>query len=255
MRKWWTIFLYVPLFAGCDTERIFKGPDHYDDGFEAYASAEELIDGRDLRWSFDQVTLEGNAYFLDTAVVHSGKNSIRFEGQATSEGGRLSKCSVVKQKMAFREGERVYLSAWFYLAGQESFDWLFIADLEEQTAIGAGPGMRLALVEDQVRVEHKFNEPDIVQDSSTAVLFPREQWVQLEWEVLLSQKEKGSVRVWQDGALILTAEGRRTLPEDVLYFQQGTKGMYSSVEFGITANPTDVVIVLYVDDVSVRVLP
>lgn len=248
------LLLCLPLVAGCDKEKLFKGPDHYDDGFEAYASAEELIDGNDLRWSFDQLTLDGNNYFIDTAVVHGGKQSIRFEGKA-SENDALSKCSIAKQKMAFWEGQTVYLSAWYYLTGQEDFNWLFLMDIEEQAAIGAGPGMRLVLVEDQIRVEHKFNERDIVQDSTTAVLFPREQWVQLEWEILLSQKDDGTVRVWQDGSLILSAENRRTLPKDQLYFQQGTKAMYSSVEFGLTANATPVDQVLYLDDVSVRVLP
>jgi len=120
-------------------------------------------------------------------------------------------------------------------------------DLEEQTAIGAGPGMRLALVDNKLKVEYKFNEKDISQQTGQEIDFPRNQWIQVVWEVKLSKKNKGSVLLWQNGQLVIDSKNNRTLPKDILYFLQGTKGMYSSFEIGITANSKDNDLTIWVD--------
>ena len=152
--------------------------------------------------------------------------------------------------MAFWDGETVRMHVWYFIKDAKTLEWLFMLDLEEQTAIGAGPGMRLALVDNKLRIEYKFNEKDIMQPKGKEIDFPRNQWVELIWEVKLSQKNKGTVRLWQNGQLIIDSKDNRTLPEDILYFQQGTKGMYSSCEIGITANSRDNDLVLWVDDIK-----
>jgi hypothetical protein len=121
--------------------------------------------------------------------------------------------------------------------------------MEEQTAVGAGPGMRLALVDNKLRVEYKFNEKDLIQQVGQEIDFPRNEWVELTWEVKLSRKDKGSVKLWQNGQLLINRDHIRTLPKDLLYFQQGTKGMYSSCEIGITANSKDSDLTLWVDHI------
>ena len=90
--------------------------------------------------------------------------------------------------MAFWKGETVRLSAWYYIEGTQNLNWLFLMDLEEQTPIGAGPGMRLALVDNQLRIEHKFNEKDIKQQNP--ISFPRNEWVEIVWEIKLERKKK-----------------------------------------------------------------
>ena len=167
-----------------------------------------------------------------------------------SDGKNVSKCSIAKQNMAFWDGETVKVSAWYFIEGTNKLDWLFLLDMEEQTSIGAGPGMRLALVNNQLRVEYKFYEKDIVQPGGQEIDFPRNQWVELIWEVKLSQKDKGSVKLWQDGQLIIDSENNTTLPKDILYSLQGTKGMYSSIEIGITANSLDNDLTIWADDIK-----
>ncbi|MFM7769012.1 MAG: hypothetical protein ACKO8Q_00460 [Bacteroidota bacterium] len=68
-------------------------------------------------------------------------------------------------------------------------------------------------------------------------------------EIQLSRKNKGVVRLWQNGQLIIEKHEVRTLPKDFLYFQQGTKGMYSSCEIGITANSKDNDASVWVDEI------
>ena len=141
------------------------------------------------------------------------------------------------------------LSGWYFIEGTNALDWLFLFDLEEQTAIGAGPGMRLALVNKQLLVEYKFYESSILQPIGQEIDFPRNEWVEIVWEVKLSQKNEGTVKLWQNGILIIDTKNNRTLPKDLLYSQQGTKGMYSSVEIGITANSKDNDLTIWVDDI------
>lgn len=231
----------------CDKRTFFEGPDSYEDGFEAYTSLEDALIEDDVFWSFTQRTRAENHVQIDSSFAHSGKKSLKFTA-ALTENGDASKASIAKQKMAFWEGETVRISAWYFIEGNKPLPWLFLMDLEEQATIGAGPGMRIALVDDQLRIEYKFNERDILQDPLTSIPFPRNQWVKIEWEITLSQQDEGTVKLWQDDKLLIEVDNQRTLPKDLLYFQQGTKGMYSSIEIGITANSFENDAIIWVDD-------
>ncbi len=237
------------LLNGCSKKKFFDGPDFFQDGFETYSSLNELISYDDINWSYTQLTKEANHIIVDTTRFHSGSQSLKFVA-SKGDDKVVSKCSIAKQNMAYWDGETVSLSAWYFVEGTMPLDWLFLLDLEEQTAIGAGPGMRLALVNNQLRVEYKFYEKDILQTLGQEVDFPRNQWVELKWEVKLSQKKEGAVKLWQNGQLIIDSKNNTTLPKDILYSLQGTKGMYSSVEIGITANSKNNDLTMWMDDIK-----
>lgn len=248
------IILLVSLtFLGCNKKKFFDGPNSYSDDFESYSIIEDIIDGENVRWSFFQKTYDENSITIDTLIFHSGGKSVRSFAKAPSEANTTSKASINKQFMAFWDKETVQADFWIYIEENDPLDWLFIFDIEEQTAIGAGPGMRMAIVEDKILIEHKFLNPNIYQDGS-GVVFPRNQWVNIRFQAKLSQKKKGWVKVWQDGVLLIDQDNWQTLPNDILYFQQGTKGMYSQIEFGATANSDDNDVVVYVDDIDVQVI-
>lgn len=242
--------LFVFILSGCNKEKYFGGPNFMQEDFETYTSADSLFPANESRWSFSQNTVSGNYIALDTTIVHSGSQSLKFFAYAS--GDAVSKCSIVKQHMAFYEGDVVRMSAWYYIDGNANADWLFLFDLEEQAAIGAGPGMRLANSETGIAVEHKYFADDLFQESGQEIALPRNQWFNLTMEVKLSQKKKGYVRVWQDNVQIISADKQKTLPKDFLYSQQGTKGMYQSIEFGITANTKSSDMTVYVDDIDVQ---
>lgn len=249
MKKILIVIIGLILIGGCKKKQFFDGPNFYQDDFEAYSSLSDLLLSDDQLWSFTQLTRPENTIVVDTVNVHSGNKSLKFIAQKSEEGA-VSKSSISKQNMAFWEGETVRMSAWYFIEGTTPLDWLFLMDLEEQAAIGAGPGMRLAMVDNKLRVEHKFNEKDIVQPTGQEIDFPRNQWVEVVWEIKLSRKKKGTVKLWQNGQLILDTQKNKTLPKDLLYFQQGTKGMYSSCEIGITANSRDNNLTIWVDDIK-----
>ena len=243
------IFLVVFFLCACNKKKFFDGPDNYQDGFENYSTLADLLLPDDLYWSYTQQTRPGNTIEVDSSQHHTGTHSLKFVAKKSDNEG-ASKSSIAKQHMAFWEGETVRMRAWYFIEGVNSLDWLFLMDLEEQTAIGAGPGMRLALVDNQLRMEYKFNEKDITQPTVQAIDFPRNQWVEILWELKLSRKNKGSVKLWQNGQLLIDRQNVRTLPKDILYFQQGTKGMYSSCEIGITADSKENDLTLWVDDIQ-----
>lgn len=242
----------LSVAEGCNKEKWFGGPNFMSEDFESYTHVDSMFNPRDVHWSYSQNTVDGNYIALDTNIVHSGNQSLKFFAYQ-SPAGNVSKCSIVKQHMAFYDGDIVRISAWYYIVGTASADWLFLFDFEEQAAIGAGPGIRIANTEATgLTLEHKFYNKDIYQTEGQDIAMPRDQWVNIVMEVKLSQKKKGYIRVWQDNVLILSGDDRRTLPKDFLYSQQGTKGMYQSIEFGITANSKDRDLVLYLDDVLVE---
>ena len=250
MKKYFLISILVNvLLNSCNKDKYFSGPNFYQDDFETYTNLNDLLLPDNQLWSFTQQTRNENQITIDNTKVHSGNKSLKFNAKK-SEEGLVSKCSISKQKMSFKEGETVRMTVWYYIESNNLLDWLFLMDLEEQAAIGAGPGMRLALVDNKLRIEHKFNEKDVIQTPGKEVEFPRNQWVELIWEVKLSQKNKGSIKLWQNGQLIIDSKNNRTLPKDLLYFQQGTKGIYSSCEIGITANSKDSDLTIWADDIK-----
>ena len=243
------IIMSLLLLLACEKKKVFDGPDFFQDNFETYFSLSDLLPDDDKLWSFTQLTKQGNTITVDSTHVHSGSKSLKFVA-LKSDNNAVSKCSIAKQNMAFWDGETIRLSAWYYIEATDTLHWLFLLDLEEQIAVGASPGIRLAVVNNKLRVNYKFDERDVLQVPGQEIDFPRNQWVEVVWEVKLSQKHKGSIKLWQDGKLIIDSQKNRTLPKDILYFSQGTKGMYSSIEIGITANSQDKDLSIWVDDVK-----
>ena len=246
------ILILSLLAFSCNKKKLFDGPNHYSDDFESYTETNQLIEEKNKNWSFFQNTYTDNSITLDTTFAHTGKASLKFYAEAT-QNGHASKASVVKQKMAFWAKDIIEIDAWYYISGNESKEWLFLMDLEEQASIGNGPGMRLAIVNDQLLLEHKYPNPNLKQKGN-GITFPRNEWVNIRLEVKLSQKKKGYVKIWQNNELVISQDNWRTLPKDLLYVIQGTKGMYSSIEFGPTANTSESETILYIDDIRVKKL-
>ena len=254
-RKIKNVFLPIGIclvLFGCNKETYFAGPNSFSDDFESYTNFDELLIDDDINWSSTQQTYDANTISLSTERAHSGTTSLKFDAVGSSDG-KLSKCSIFKQKMAFFEGETVQSSIWYYIEGEQELDWLFLLDLEEQTAIGAGPGMRVANVGtgNYGTMEFKFNTDDLKQETHS---FPRNEWFKITLETLLSQKKKGWVKLYLNDQLIVEGTKKKTLPKDVLYNQQGTKGMYTSIEIGATANPSPNPVIIYADDFSIEVI-
>ena len=244
--------LLLLLLQSCAKKNFEGYPNTLSDGFENAATPEDLLKDQGGEWSAIQLSLEANEIIPLSGRAHTGSRALKCTAAASTD--EVSKCSIFNNELTLKEGEIFHFTAWYYLEGDANVDYLFLADLEERVSIGPSPGIRIALAGPEgylVLERGKIAEKTIHQEAGSERSFPRDQWVYLEWRVEMQRKKRGSVRVWQDNRLLIEATDIRTMPRDRLYVVQGTKGIYSNIEVGITANTKESDVTLWVDDVEV----
>ncbi len=229
-----------------------SGGASFSEDYENVVYSDSLFGPGKTRWTYTQQTLEGNSISIDSHIVHGGKHSLCFT--AMRSGEKLSKCSISKSNMYFEHGSVIEYSAWYYLDNDLDQPYLFLVDFEETVAVGAGPGLRIALDGDgrALEVERGKMGASTIHQPEQRINFPRRQWVHLVYQIHLSQSDEGSIKLWQNGELLIDQQNIQTMPHDILYFIQGSKGVYNSIEVGITANSDKSDCVLYMDDMSIR---
>lgn len=250
------LLMVITLVTSCKKGGVPRTITSYQDGFENAAEITDLLAVDDSRWSgFQQESPSlGNLIEIDTLIFHSDSSSLKITAEASTKKF-VSKADVYKEGLNFKKGETIYFSAWYYIVGNENIESLFLFDLEESRVKGADPGIRLMMSggNDFLSVERgKFNQSTISQPADSKIAFPRDQWVHVELELLLSQKEEGSIKLWQDNTLIIDEADVQTLPKDFLVFIHGTTGTYDRMQVGVTANTKNVDLLMYVDDVEIR---
>jgi hypothetical protein len=52
--------LLILLGTSCNKEKLFDGPDSFNDDFESYQTLDEMLLDNDVKWSFTQNTYSGN---------------------------------------------------------------------------------------------------------------------------------------------------------------------------------------------------
>lgn len=258
MKRILVLLIVVSGVFSCNKEKWFGGVNTYQDGFEypAANALDSLLLEDDSRWTNEQTTYDLNNFEISDEQVHSGNYSLKCFAQQTIDG-KASKCGLQKQNVSFYQGETVELNAWYYLANTEKSSFLVFMDLEEKISIGAGPGMRIFLDGEGEYLylnRGKYGEPSIYQNESAKTVFPRNQWVKITLQVNLHKRKKGWVKMYQDDVLVLEADNVKTLPTDQPFGAQGTKGLYDSIEFGITANSSDNDVTMFVDDIDAKKL-
>lgn len=229
---------------------------HFEDGFESAASVDALIAAD--RWhsyttdparageahNYHDI---GNRIEVETAVVHSGDASLRFA--AEPEAGVVSKASLNRGLLFFEQGDDVYFSGWFLVDDRPTNGdggAFTIVDLESTFMQRAG--IRLIFrANDSLALELKTPKTQFQQGPGDEVPFPVGQWVHVEFHVHLSV-HSGSVAIWQDGVLVLRANGQTIPVEDTVY---------DHLEVGISALAPEATEskILYVDDIVISDSP
>ncbi|NOZ48018.1 MAG: hypothetical protein GXO79_14760 [Chlorobi bacterium] len=251
MNKSLIIFLVAGfILFGWNKEEFFCGKNNLYEDFEGINKTDNLfLSGN---WEYYQQTIASNFIEIDTNNAHSGNNCLKI----FATKGTISKSDIANNKMAFWENDIVQISAWFYLQGTDDLNYVFLFDIEENAVIGASPGIRIAIDDnDCLLIErNKYGEPTIQQTNEKKISFPRNQWVELKIEIDLKQKDEGYIKLWQDDVLLINATNIETLPKDKLYFIQGTKGMYQSIQIGVTATTSDSDVIMFLDDIEIKVV-
>lgn len=238
------------ILLGCNKENFFKGKNSIYEDFEAVNDIDELLDNGN--WKYFQQTEINNYIKIDTLNPHSGSNCLKI----FATKGSISKSDIANNKMAFWKDDIVQISAWFYIMGTENLNYVFLLDIEEDAMIGASPGIRIAIDADNYLLieRKKYGQSTIHQSINNKISFPRNQWVELKVEINLQQKENGYIKLWQNNIQLVKANNIQTLPKDNLFLTQGTKGMYQSVQVGVTATTSENDVTMFIDDINIKVI-
>jgi hypothetical protein len=252
-----TIFLFAPLLLlinSCHKDAPSGSLKEFSDDFENYASATDLTGTADNLWTetnINETNISSNPISIDTTIVHSGKKSVRFDC-LQSNPDDVAKCNLNKGNLNFEQGETVYYSCWYYVQYPDTnYGTFFVWDLGQ--IVEGSLEIRVMAWNQNLELErNKIGLVNLSQDLP-ATIFPVNKWAHLELEVKLSQYRKGKMKMWLDGKLLIDRSKVRTMPKDQVNMVWGTKGYYERVQVGITAKNGTQDLVLYADDMEIRV--
>lgn len=247
----------------------------FQDGFETVNNQLDLLFPEDgSRWSNLQQVSPTNAVneiTLDNTVVIEGNSSLRILANASD--AELSKADIEKNGLQIESGDTITIEASFYISGTSSLQNLLLLDLEccscwDPTVgdnLGAEnqcPGVRLILSgeEEYLSIERgKIAGATIAQSS---VPFPRNEWVNVRWEMTLSDTENGINKLFINDSQVINEFGmnmpnaqlfQEVFAQEGIDFTLQEPVIYERVQVGATANPDAPTVELYVDDFSLQV--
>jgi hypothetical protein len=174
--------------------------------------------------------LQSQSGFLDCIVeptserAHSGGMSLKCVTPAKPGNMVTCKASLSTPLVYYRNGENVWYEAYYWV--EDNYP-LTLIDLECEF-VKEHPGIRIRFYGDgYLGAELKaLSKPQFHQPVENQVKFPTKQWVCVRVHFLLSPTD-GKIEIWQNGKLILSADGP-TLP-----FRSA---IYNSLEVGISAH-------------------
>ena len=241
----------------------------FSDGFETSGNAlNDVLPGDNSRWTNVQLQDpdgQTNVLELSTATVREGQKSLRVLAKAAN--ATLSKADIEKAGFAAPVGSTLVLEASLFIAGTADLEDLFLADVEccscwdPSVPDNQCPGVRLTLkAGDFLAIERgKILGSTLTQ---TSVPLPRDEWVDIAWEMTLSDTDDGRnvLRINGEEALVQTGanlpnadEFRDLFAQNGIAFELQQPVVYERFQIGATANPTSSDAELFVDDVRLDV--
>ena len=285
MKKRILFYAFLAMFpiAACDTNDDLGSPEvdlnenpGFQDGFETLnLELGELFPLDGSRWTnFQQVNPTNNINELSVVDTNfsEGSNSIRFLSYASDT--ELSKIDIEKDGMRLAIGSRIRISADFYISGNQSIENLLIMDLEccscwdpnvgeNFGAENQCPGIRLIMSGSNGYLSIERGKISGTTLQQTSVPFPRDQWVNVSWEMTLSDTDSGTNRLLLDGVEVINEIGMNMPNAEIFRELFATEGIdfnlqepveYERVQVGATANPTAETVELFVDNFSLSVI-
>ncbi|WP_400079149.1 heparin lyase I family protein [Winogradskyella sp. R77965] len=273
------IFISLILFA-CETnDSNNEDPTDttflFEDGFETQNNdLNELFPSDASRWSNVQQTNPSNAtnqISIIDSEFSEGENALRI--LAYQSDSQLSKMDIEKGGFNIIEGDKVIITADFYIKGSQSLQNLLLIDLEccscWDPSVGDNygsenqcPGVRLMMSgeNDYLSIERGKISGETLQQSSTP--FPRNEWVSIRWEMILSPNSSGINKLYINDVEVIN-ENAMNMPNSQIFtnifaeqninFTLQEPTFYERVQIGATANPTADTVELFVDNFSIKV--
>ena len=241
----------------------------FEDGFETSGNElSELFPNDDSRWTnIQQVDPENgnNEINLESSTVLAGSSSLRIYAEASNN--ILSKADIEKGGFSAPEGSTIKITANFYIASTANIENLLLVDLEccscwdPEVPDNQCPGIRLMMkANDFLSIERgKILGSTIVQ---SAVAFPRNEWVNVVWELALSSDNNGINKLYINDDEVISESGMNMPNADLFRAEFAKNGIdfelqeplyYERFQIGATANPTQHDIELFIDDVKLEI--
>ncbi len=249
----------------------------FKDGFETINNnLDELFPSDGSRWSNLQRSNPSttvNEVSISTTTFSEGQNALRIF--AFQSDNLLSKMDIEKGGFQAFSGDKVIIQADFYLNSTANLEELFLIDLEccscwdpsvdaEPSSDGDNqcPGVRLKMSggNDFLSIERgKISASTFTQ---TRFQFPRNEWVAVRWELMLSDNDDGINKLLINGTEVISNSGmnmpnaqifRNVFAENGIDFNLQEPTFYERVQVGATANPTSENIELFVDNFSIQI--
>jgi hypothetical protein len=264
------VWFFLLCLGSCSPDEASSVPDSttfvFEDGFEvATPDLQRLFPGDGSRWTTIQQVGEDNQIDVHQAVASEGDYSLRIFAKATNTV--LSKMGIEKSGFVAPENATVRIEADFYIASESDTENLLLIDLEccscwdPTVPDNQCPGVRLMMkANDFLSIERgKLLGTTLTQ---TNVPFPRNEWVCLVWEMVLSPDGEGSNKLFINGQEAMSTNGMN-MPNAALFKEEGaTVGIdfalqepvvYERLQIGATANPTQSDIEMFVDDFKLTI--
>tara|TARA_R110000868_G_scaffold167328_1_gene401593 strand:+ start:949 stop:1800 length:852 start_codon:yes stop_codon:yes gene_type:complete len=282
MKKYKTLFCIISLsiFVACGTDdKNTEEPTTenfiFEDGFETQNDLlDELFPSNGTRWSTIQQTNPSNTIneiSITNTEFTEGQNALRF--LAYPSDAQLSKIDIEKNGLNIKSGDKVTITADFYINSTESLENLLLIDLEccscWDLSVGDNygsenqcPGVRLIMSggNDYLSIERGKISGTTLQQTNIA--FPRNQWVAVQWEMAMSDTGNGLNKLLINGTEVIN-ESAMNMPNAQIFKEVFTNQgidftlqeptFYERVQIGVTANPTAGNIELFVDNFSIKV--
>ncbi|ADR21089.1 hypothetical protein MATR_12810 [Marivirga tractuosa] len=241
----------------------------FEDGFETRENdLLELFPDNGSRWSNLQLVdpeSGENKIDIESNITNEGNNSLRI--YAAASDNTLSKADIEKSGFRAPEGSTVIIRANFYIASTNNIENLLLIDLEccscwdPDVPDNQCPGIRLMMKDnDHLSIERgKILNSTIVQSE---VAFPRNEWVNVVWELELSQNSDGINKLFINNHEVISESGIN-MPNASLFktefanngidFELQEPLFYERFQIGATANPTPFSIELFIDDAKIEI--
>lgn len=241
----------------------------FEDGFETTGNdLSELFPNDGSRWSIlQQVDPDNgeNEIELASNIVIEGNNALRI--YAAASDNTLSKADIEKGGFSAPEGSTVRISANFYIASSHNLENLLLIDLEccscwdPTVPNNQCPGVRLIMKNnDYLSIERgKILGSTITQSN---IAFPRNEWVNVAWEMKLSQNNEGYNKLFINNQEVISESGMN-MPNAKLFetefanngidFELQEPLFYERFQIGATANPTPFNLELFIDAVQFEI--
>ena len=241
----------------------------FEDGFETIGNdLLELLANDGSRWSnLQQVNPDNgeNEIEIESTTTYQGNNSLRIYAEASDN--TLSKADIEKGGFNAPEGSTVRISANFYIASTNNIENLFLIDLEccscwdPSVPDNQCPGIRLMMKNnDHLSIERgKILGSTIVQSD---IPFPRNEWVNVIWQLKLSQNNDGINKLLINNQEAISESGMNMPNTNLFETEFANNGVdfelqeplfYERFQIGATANPTQFGIELYIDNVKIEI--